>query len=55
MIIGEAVKSLPEDMKSEGVRWRDIARFRDRVVHHYFGTNLDIVWEIATIPCCVPM
>lgn len=43
MIIGEAVKSLPDEMKSEGVRWRDIARFRDRVVHHYM------------FPCCVPM
>jgi uncharacterized protein with HEPN domain len=23
--------------------------FRDRLIHHYFGTNLDIVWQIATV------
>lgn len=21
---------------------------RDRLIHHYFGVNLDIVWEIIT-------
>jgi uncharacterized protein with HEPN domain len=24
------------------------SRFRDRVVHHYFSIDLDIVWEIVT-------
>lgn len=51
MTIGEAVKNLPDEIKhkSPDVQWRNIARFRDRVVHHYFSTNLDIVWEIVTI------
>jgi uncharacterized protein with HEPN domain len=31
------------------IRWRDIGRFRDRVVHHYFKLDLDIVWEIVTL------
>jgi uncharacterized protein with HEPN domain len=51
MIIGEAVKGIPEDVRTQtpDVRWRDISRFRDRVVHHYFATDLGIVWEIVTI------
>ncbi|MEP6988760.1 MAG: HepT-like ribonuclease domain-containing protein, partial [Chloroflexota bacterium] len=49
MIIGEAVKNLPDDMKAKTpeIQWRNIGRFRDRVVHHYFSTNIDIVWEIV--------
>lgn len=26
-----------------------MAGLRDRLIHHYFGVNLDIVWEIITI------
>lgn len=26
-----------------------MAGVRDRLIHHYFGVNLDIVWQIATI------
>jgi uncharacterized protein with HEPN domain len=26
-----------------------MAGVRDRLIHHYFGINLDIVWQIATI------
>ncbi len=22
---------------------------RDKLVHHYFGVNLDILWQIATV------
>jgi uncharacterized protein with HEPN domain len=25
-----------------------MAALRDRLIHHYFGVNLDIVWQIAT-------
>jgi len=51
MTIGEAVKNIPDDLRDRApdIRWRDIGRFRDRVVHHYFGLDLEIVWEIITI------
>ena len=51
MTVGEAVKNIPDELRERhpDVRWRDIARFRDRVVHHYFGLDLDIVWEIAAV------
>lgn len=48
MTIGEAVKNIPEStrMASPEVAWREISRFRDLVVHHYFGLKLEIVWGI---------
>ena len=49
MIIGEAVKNVPEELrkKSPDVEWRNIGRFRDKLVHHYFGIKPRIVWEIV--------
>lgn len=51
MTIGEAIKNIPQDMRDKypNVRWRDISRFRDRIVHHYFKLDLDIVWEVVDI------
>lgn len=51
MTIGEAVKNIPDELRDQHpeVRWRDIGRFRDRVVHHYFGLDMNIVWEIITV------
>lgn len=51
MTIGEAVKNLPDEIRTQipEVRWRNIARFRDRVVHHYFTLDPEIVWEIIQV------
>lgn len=48
-IIGEAVKNLPQEVKDErpGVEWREIAGFRDVLVHQYFRVNPDIVVDIV--------
>ena len=48
-IIGEAVKNLPIEFtnKYPFVPWSEIARTRDKMVHHYFGVDLDIVWDIV--------
>lgn len=47
-IIGEAVKNLSQDFKEEHpeVQWRYIVGTRDKIIHHYFGVDLQIVWEI---------
>ena len=49
-IIGEATKSLSARLRREypDVPWKAIAGVRDRLIHHYFGVNLDIVWDIVT-------
>ena len=47
-IIGEAAKNLSQSFKNNHpqVNWKDIIGTRDRIIHHYFGVDLDIVWEI---------
>ena len=46
-IIGEATKKLSREMKAEypEIQWSDIAGMRDKLIHQYFGVNLDLVWE----------
>jgi len=46
-IIGEAAKNLPEELKSKypGIHWREITGMRDKMIHEYFGVNLQIVWQ----------
>ena len=45
-IIGEAVKRLSNDLKSKSplVPWQDIAGMRDKLIHDYFGIDIDTVW-----------
>lgn len=49
-IIGEAVKGLPDELKGKypDVDWRNIARMRDRLIHHYFVIDYQIVHDVAT-------
>ncbi len=48
-ILGEAAKSVSEDLRKryDGLPWASIAGMRDRLIHDYFGVNLDIVWDVA--------
>jgi len=48
-IIGEAVKNLPDSFKNQypDVSWKEIAGTRDKIIHHYFGVDLDIIWDIV--------
>lgn len=48
-VIGEAVKNLPASFKSKhmNIPWKDIAGMRDKLMHHYFGVNLDTVWKVV--------
>jgi len=31
------------------VEWKEIIGTRDQMIHHYFGVDLDIVWNIITL------
>ena len=44
-IIGEAVKNISEvtRLKQPQMPWQAIARVRDRLAHHYFRVDLEIV------------
>jgi uncharacterized protein with HEPN domain len=48
-VIGEATKQLPDVVKQTqpDVPWREIAGMRDKMIHDYFGVNLDIVWAVV--------
>lgn len=49
-IIGEAVRSIPADWRSQypNIPWRSIAGMRDVLIHGYFGVNMERVWETAS-------
>lgn len=49
-ILGEASKGISPTVKEQfpDVPWKFMAGMRDKLIHEYFGVNLDIVWEVAT-------
>ena len=49
-IIGEATKNLSMDFRSKypDIPWRQIAGMRNKLIHEYFGVDLDAVWDTAT-------
>lgn len=46
-IIGEASKNISEKFKAEkpAILWRKIAGMRDKIIHEYFGIDLEAVWQ----------
>lgn len=46
-IIGEAVKSIPDDVKKmhPEIPWRDMAGMRNKLIHAYFGVDIKRVWK----------
>lgn len=46
-ITGEASKNLSSDFKKkhQNVAWKEVAGMRDKLIHDYFGVDLEIVWE----------
>ena len=49
-IIGEAVKHVPDSVriKYPEIPWKDMAGMRDKVIHFYFGVDLEIFWLTIT-------
>lgn len=45
-IIGEAAKNIPDDVRQKypAVPWKDLAGIRDKLIHAYFGVDLEVVW-----------
>jgi uncharacterized protein with HEPN domain len=49
-VIGEAAKCIPDGIRAQysKIPWKRMAGMRDKLAHHYFGVDLDIVWAVAT-------
>ena len=48
-VLGEAAKHIPASMREKfpEIPWEEMTGMRDKVVHAYFGINLDVVWDTA--------
>ncbi len=49
-IIGEAVKNLPDSFREShpDIEWKKLAGMRDKIVHHYFGVDYELIWDVVT-------
>lgn len=48
-ILGEATKKLSPSLRERysDLPWKSMAGVRDKLIHDYFGVNIDIVWQIV--------
>lgn len=46
-IIGEAAKKVPPSVRKQApdIPWREMAGIRDKLIHEYFGVNLEVIWK----------
>jgi uncharacterized protein with HEPN domain len=47
-IIGEVANRLPDEFKEKysEIEWYKVVGLRHRIVHEYFGIDLEIIWQI---------
>jgi len=50
-IVGEATKQIPASIKKKypNIPWSDMAGMRDKLIHFYFGVDMEIVWETVKV------
>jgi len=50
-IMGEAAKRIPDEIRQANpeIPWKQMAGFRDVLIHDYDGLNLSILWVTITL------
>ena len=48
--IGEAAAAIPDEIRKQHpeVPWKTIVGLRNKVIHHYFAVDHEVIWQIAT-------
>jgi len=58
-VIGEATKNIPKSIRDKypSVPWKKMAGMRDRMIHEYFGVDIEILWKTVKedIPSLKPL
>lgn len=46
-VLGEAIKKVPKSIREDypKIPWQEIAGMRDKLIHEYFGVDVDTVWD----------
>lgn len=49
-VMGEAVTKIPSDIRDKypNIPWTRMAGMRNKLIHEYFGVDLEIVWTVCT-------
>jgi len=50
-VAGEATKQLPGTVRRKypQIPWSDMAGMRDKLIHFYFGIDMEIIWETVKV------
>jgi uncharacterized protein with HEPN domain len=47
-ILGEAAGRIPKNLvKDSPIEWNKITRMRHKLIHNYFGVDMETVWETS--------
>lgn len=57
-VLGEASRKIPDDVKNKSheIPWKRMMQMRNKLIHEYFGVDLEIVWTVIKdeLPPLIP-